>query len=308
VASIIAMTMNSSSPKDVDPSALRSRVVTDPVGRRSLLLGGASTALGVGVAAATAAVAPRAAEAAPARRRLTNRSATTWRWLGNAGWRVETGSQTLLVDPYLTRFDTGLAAGRFDATTALRVDAAEVRRHAAGANRVLVTHSHWDHFNDIPFIATDLGAEVFGSLTSYQLARAFNVPDSQLAVVKGGEVLNLDDLVVHVIASLHSRNARDAVLFPGHYDPAPTAPPGRICDLPEGDTLSYCIQESNGHRTYLMGPGGPITAARARDGGPNCPQHTRRTVARFRRIGKGPGTFDYQSHRHPRIQPVGTDW
>ena len=74
------------------------------------------------------------------------------RWLGNAGWRLDLDGHTLLIDPYLTRFPTGLAAGAFDPDTPLRVDPAACR--AAGSPRtILVTHTHWDHFNDVPYLA-----------------------------------------------------------------------------------------------------------------------------------------------------------
>ncbi|MFB9237643.1 hypothetical protein ACFFWC_19140 [Plantactinospora siamensis] len=49
-------------------------------------------------------------------------------------------------------------------------------------------------------------ARVFGTLTTYHLAAALDVPAGQLAPVKGGEVLDFGDYTVEVIAAPHNRN------------------------------------------------------------------------------------------------------
>ncbi len=213
--------------------------------RRAVLAGAGATAL---------ASLPSGPASATARDRARRRGTplATYRWLGTAGWRVELGGQILLVDPYLTRFDTGLAAGSFDPRTPLRTDADATRTHTNGASTVLVTHTHWDHFSDVPFISREGGATVFGTETTCAAARACGVPEGRLASVKGGEVLELGSFVVGVVPSLHSRNARGAVLFPGTRSViSPT--PVTIADLPEGDTLGYWLQDPSGHRTFVMG-------------------------------------------------------
>jgi L-ascorbate metabolism protein UlaG (beta-lactamase superfamily) len=173
-------------------------------------------------------------------------------WLGTSGWRLSAGDHTLLVDPYLTRFPVGLAAGRFDPTTRLRVDEEAVARAVGTPRTVLVTHTHWDHFNDVPHIATTHGARLFGTTTATQLALSYGVPAAQLAPVKGGEVLDLGEFVVRVVAGLHSRTAGYSILFPGTRL-APPPRPSTISDLPEGDTLAFLVHRPQGPRVFLMG-------------------------------------------------------
>ena len=72
---------------------------------RRRFLGATATAALATVA--TPVVAPSAVSAAPARARATG-SAATFRWLGTSGWRIDIGETTLLIDPYLSRFKTGL--------------------------------------------------------------------------------------------------------------------------------------------------------------------------------------------------------
>ncbi len=205
---------------------------------------------GVGAAALAPAI-PGAGATRPGER-WSRRAGLSCRWLGTSGWWVETGKRTVLVDPYLSRFPTGLAAGRFDPATRLQVDADAIARSVGAPETVLVTHTHWDHFNDVPQIANTYGSRVIGTSTAYNLALSFGVPAGQLIPVKGGEVLDLDGLVVEVVASLHSRNSALSILFPGTH-PAPPPRPVTIADLPEGDTLAFALSRPGGPSVLFFG-------------------------------------------------------
>ncbi|MFD0819383.1 MBL fold metallo-hydrolase, partial [Micromonospora zhanjiangensis] len=189
--------------------------------------------------------------AARAGRRRTATAAL--RWFGTSGWRVDIGDRTLLVDPYLSRYDTGLFTGGQNPATRLTVDPSVIDPNVGRPENILVTHSHWDHLNDVPYIATVRSrARVFGTLTTYHLAAALDVPTGQLAPVKGGEVLDFGDYTVEVVASLHSRNRSWSVGYPGVRLARPPRPE-TIADLPEGDTLAYAVQVRNGPKLFFMG-------------------------------------------------------
>lgn len=127
-----------------------------------------------------------------------------------------------------------------------------VDRFADRAENILVTHTHWDHFNDVPHIAARTGARVLGTLTAHHLGLAYGLPAGQLAPVKGGEVLDFDGYTIEVVGSLHSRNAAWSMAFPGvRVSPPPR--PTKISDLPEGDTLAYQIRVDGGPSVFFMG-------------------------------------------------------
>jgi L-ascorbate metabolism protein UlaG (beta-lactamase superfamily) len=229
--------------------------MSSDIRRRTLLTGAASASLGV-LAAQGQAQATQSSAALPP---TPSRRFAAFRWLGTSGWHVRTPTTTLLVDPYLSRFDTGLAAGRFSVTTPLRVDpdAIDAALGAPGGedgdvDAVLVTHTHWDHFGDVPHIATTRGAMVYTTLTGYHLAQAMGVAISQLAPVKGGEEMHVGDLVVRVVRSLHSRSASGGLLLPGVVTAPPEAP-RTVADLPEGDTLAFLLRSPHGRSALLMG-------------------------------------------------------
>ncbi|MGW6919199.1 MBL fold metallo-hydrolase [Kitasatospora sp. NPDC054939] len=224
--------------------------------RRAFL--GTAAVAGAGLATAGAAR-PAAAEdvpqpsAAPAS--AAGPADTVYRWFGTAGWRIDRGTRTVLVDPYLTRFNTGLYEGAFNTETRLTTDTRLVDAQVGTPELILVTHSHWDHINDVPHIAiANPGATVVGTETTYHLLRAMKVPAQQLVVVKGGEVLDFGDgLVVEVFGSRHSRNASRQYFRPGTLHAVPDRAPTTIGDLPEGDTLAFQVAFAGGPAAFLMG-------------------------------------------------------
>ena len=69
-------------------------------------------------------------------------------WLGHSGFRIETGDQVLLVDPWL-RGNPSFDEARFDEAI-------------AGATHILVSHGHGDHSSGAAEIARATGAPVVG--------------------------------------------------------------------------------------------------------------------------------------------------
>ncbi|RKR91978.1 L-ascorbate metabolism protein UlaG (beta-lactamase superfamily) [Micromonospora pisi] len=226
--------------------------------RRNLLrtaaVGAAATGLAATSAAGLATPAAAVGRSAPTSRTRTRSAsaAATFRWFGTAGWRIDIGQRTVLVDPYLSRYRTGLFDGGMNPATPLTVAASTIAEHVGRPETVLVTHSHWDHFNDVPHIATTTGARVIGTMTTYQLGLASGIPSAQLGLVKGGEVLEFGDFTVEVVASLHSRNAAYSVGIPGVRLSQPPKP-ATVADLPEGDTLAYQLTIKDGPKVFLMG-------------------------------------------------------
>jgi L-ascorbate metabolism protein UlaG (beta-lactamase superfamily) len=222
--------------------------VTLDVTRRSLLVGAATGGL-------LSAAGPAHAHHPAAANTNTDAAAAaaekpTMRWLGTAGWHLTIGGAVVLVDPYVSRFDTGLAAGSFDPRSPLRVDGDALRTVPSRAETILVTHTHWDHFNDVPALASLHGSRILGTSTCARYATALGAPAT--IVVAGGEVLDFGAYVVEVVSSLHSRGASYNVLFPGTDDEVPNAP-ATIADLKEGNTLAFVVGAPGGARVLVMG-------------------------------------------------------
>jgi L-ascorbate metabolism protein UlaG (beta-lactamase superfamily) len=179
-------------------------------------------------------------------------------YLGNAGWQITDGKTVLVIDPYITQFrhPPGPATtGRpTDPLAIVAPDSEEIDTKIHRADYLLVTHGHLDHALDAPYIARKAGAIIIGNETVANLARAYDVPDDQLIVVRGGEDYQFGAFSLKVIPSIHS------ALFHKHYfdsrlagnAPSGLKAPLKAGDFVEGQSMAYLLRLA-GHEVLVMG-------------------------------------------------------
>jgi L-ascorbate metabolism protein UlaG (beta-lactamase superfamily) len=170
-------------------------------------------------------------------------SEVTVRWLGTNAWEVTGDGATVLVDPYVSRSYTGATRpGEFDPDTPITIDKAAVDEHIGAADSILITHAHFDHIADVPYIAERTGATVLGTETHLNLLRAMDTPADQLAQVGGGELYQFEGYTVEVFRSSHGVTGRHkSLLFPGTRPGETPKRPEVIKDLVEGGSLAYLV-------------------------------------------------------------------
>ncbi len=121
-----------------------------------------------------------------------------FRWLGNAGFEFDLGNSILLVDPYLTRpRQSRVYSGR------TAPDSTAIKAHIYRCDNILVTHTHFDHFMDVPDIALQTGAAVHGSYNTCELAQKLGVSEKQTHLIKAGDEFTIDNIHVKVIPAAH---------------------------------------------------------------------------------------------------------
>lgn len=153
-------------------------------------------------------------------------------YLGVAGWQLDAGATTVLVDPYFSR------PADFEAP--LVPDAAAIAAHApARADVIVVGHTHVDHVLDVPAVALATGARVIGSVSAARLARASGVPADRVVAVRGGEEVAHDGWSVRVVASLHSKIGDDMI---GGEIPEAPALPMNYTGYAEGGAFAYLVR------------------------------------------------------------------
>ncbi|MFJ8744291.1 MBL fold metallo-hydrolase [Embleya sp. NPDC127516] len=180
------------------------------------------------------------------------------RWLGVAGWEITFDGRVLYFDPYLSRFDYRLQGG------ALRTDPRVIEgllasgRLAGPPELVMVSHGHWDHMADVPYLLTrkEWAArtiDTIGTETHAHLLRAMGV-ERPVIVASGGEYLSFGGgaYTVEVIRSLHSQSAGHGFFAPGSRT-APPPPPTTTADLVEGGTLAYQVTVPGRLKVMLFG-------------------------------------------------------
>ncbi|GAB3662142.1 MBL fold metallo-hydrolase [Glycomyces tarimensis] len=165
------------------------------------------------------------------------------RWLGTNAWELKTDGATVLIDPWVSRFPTGAyQKGGADPETEIEVYPEVIDEHIGSADCVLVTHGHWDHIADVPYIARKTGATVLGTETHLNLLRAMDAPEEQLGQVAGGELYQFDGFTVEVFRSTHSASGEHKrILFGGSRVGSAPKRPKKIKDLVEGGSLTYLV-------------------------------------------------------------------
>lgn len=109
-------------------------------------------------------------------------------WLGHGSFRIETGGQVLLIDPWLTG-NPVLAEDQHDAAL-------------DGATHILLTHTHFDHVVDVVSLAKHLKVPVVGQ---YDLMGYWSESEGieTVGFNKGGTV-NLNGVKVSMVPASHS--------------------------------------------------------------------------------------------------------
>ncbi len=183
--------------------------------------------------------------------------------LGAAGWEITDGRTIVLLDPFPSRIRyKGKAFGNTDAPAypgdnrpiyglddPVYSDIEEIDRRINGAHYILVSHSHFNHCMDVPYIARKYGSKVIGSGSTANIMAAYGVPDAQIYAVHGGQDYQFPEISVRVVPSLHSPLAER------HYFDSDTVPrnlkvPMRLGEFAEGGTFAYLLRI--GGREILM--------------------------------------------------------
>jgi glyoxylase-like metal-dependent hydrolase (beta-lactamase superfamily II) len=164
----------------------------------------------------------------PTNRPPAQASEVSFTWLSNAGWVVEAGQTTLLLDGTVSR-QGGPRPDPANPETLFRPptgpDTASVRLVyealglSHGIDVILIGHGHPDHSFDTAVWTRLTGATVIGARSACYQAFAQGLPESECQIVEGGEVIELGPL-------LRVRVVR------WHHAGAPGTPLGRLVQTP----------------------------------------------------------------------------
>jgi len=111
---------------------------------------------------------------------------------------MNANNEILLIDPLISRPPFKyLFAGR------VQPDQDQINEHISHADQVLVSHAHYDHLMDVPFIAMCTGAHIYGSPNTCQILRIHQVPELKIHLVNEGDEFNSGNFRIEVISAKH---------------------------------------------------------------------------------------------------------
>jgi L-ascorbate metabolism protein UlaG (beta-lactamase superfamily) len=123
----------------------------------------------------------------------------SFRWLGVAGLEFTLGEHVLAIDPFFTRPSWWkLFLGRVHSDLALSLTKIPV------CQDILVTHSHYDHLMDVPGLASQTNAQVYGSMNTCRLCLACDLLPEQAHEIAVNDRLSLGPFRIRVLPAKHT--------------------------------------------------------------------------------------------------------
>jgi L-ascorbate metabolism protein UlaG (beta-lactamase superfamily) len=121
------------------------------------------------------------------------------RWLGIAGIELKLDRLCLLIDPFITRPPIqNVLFGKADP------DQKRIADTVQAADLVLVTHAHYDHLMDVPLIARQTGAQVYGSANTCHLLQINQVPRQQIHRIQAEKKITVAGVRIQVLIARHA--------------------------------------------------------------------------------------------------------
>jgi len=182
------------------------------------------------------------------------------RYLGVTGWEITDGKIHILIDPYLSRLPGPPATGenggpgwpgKLTQDDKAVPDTSAIDRYIDRADYILLTHAHYVHALDAPYIARTRKAFIIGSESVANIARDYGVPDEKIITIRGGEDFDFGTFSLRAFPSLHSFAPGKRYFNPGTA-PAGAAWPLRFKDFVEGGVFGYLVR-INGEQIVVFG-------------------------------------------------------
>lgn len=185
-------------------------------------------------------------------------------FLGTTTILFDDGKTQLLIDGFFTRSSFGkVVFSKLEADTTL-IKSSLKKYEINRLKGVFTCHSHYDHAMDAPYVAKYTGAELHGSLSTLNIGRGANLPETQLKIYEPGIEKQFGDFSVTVLESKHSPPIKVFGIFKTkekiHTIDNPLQTPATRKQFAEGGTYDILIKHGE-YSILIKGSGNYIEGA-----------------------------------------------
>jgi L-ascorbate metabolism protein UlaG (beta-lactamase superfamily) len=161
-------------------------------------------------------------------------------WFGVTTLLIRDADTAILIDGFFSR--PSLEETLFARLTPKpdRIDAALPPDTLPALDAVLVSHSHYDHALDAPYVARTRHAVLVGSGSTMNIANAEGKQPERRRQVKHGDRIRIGSFDISVLATPHVPTLIGGAIGEGFAEPA------RFYDYKLGDNFSFLLQHPQG--------------------------------------------------------------
>lgn len=187
----------------------------------------------------------------------TAHAAYTVKFFGVSTLLFDDGKDQILIDGFFSRPSLSRVLFKKIESDRAKVDQIIQAQDLKRTRAILVTHSHYDHALDVPYVTQQLPqANVIGSKSTLNIARGMRIPESQLKPVKAWQPMQIGAFTITAIPSQHTpATAVNNDL--GEEIQQPLTLPARFSAFKEGGSFDYLIQH-DAHRSLVKASTGAV--------------------------------------------------
>lgn len=170
-------------------------------------------------------------------------------YLGVSSLLLDDGQTQLLVDAFFSRSSMMRTALSKISTDSSLVNSILSQYKIDRLKAIFISHSHYDHSFDAPYVAKKTKAILLGSQSTLNIGKGGGLTDSQMTLFEPGRDYQFGDFTITVIASKHSpATAVNDDL--GKIISEPLAQPAKATKYLEGSSFDFLIKHKD-HTIYI---------------------------------------------------------
>ena len=170
----------------------------------------------------------------------------SFQWSGIAGIHLTDGKTSLYFDPVFSRPNVAQFFIGLDYDVDKKMVEKNLKRMGIKkVDAIFIGHTHFDHALDMHVVSEITGGIIYGSQTTGFVAKGHGIKDSHIRLIKDGQVYQIGDFKIEIVASKHG-------LIMGQFEfrgGEVTKPLNRVPDLSDykmGGSYSFYISHPDG--------------------------------------------------------------